>query len=103
MHVHLKNEFTEDKKYYNLMSWLKLLLFGIHCQNNKNIKNRLFGLYLLVALMSSHSLLSVHWHILCMIYQPVHNKNYKITRAPSEDSDQSVHLHTATAWMCRLV
>ena len=23
MHVHLKNEFTEDKKCHNLMAWLK--------------------------------------------------------------------------------
>ena len=25
-HAHLKNEFTEDEKYHNLMSWLKLLI-----------------------------------------------------------------------------
>ena len=23
VHVHLKNEFTEDEKYHNLMRWLK--------------------------------------------------------------------------------
>ena len=25
-HVHLKNEFTEDEKYHNLMSWLIFIL-----------------------------------------------------------------------------
>ena len=26
-HAHLKNEFTEDEKYHNLMNWLKYLLY----------------------------------------------------------------------------
>ena len=28
-HVHLKNKFTEDEKYHNLMSWLKYSIFLI--------------------------------------------------------------------------
>ena len=27
-HVRLKNEFTEDEKNYNLMSWLNYSIFG---------------------------------------------------------------------------
>ena len=27
-HARLKNEFTEDEKYYNFMTWLKLQVFG---------------------------------------------------------------------------
>ena len=29
VHVRLKNEFTEDEKYQNLMSWLDLLTFNM--------------------------------------------------------------------------
>ena len=28
-HVRLKNEFMEDKKYHNLMTWLKCIVFKI--------------------------------------------------------------------------
>ena len=36
-HAHLKNEFTEDEKYHNLMSWLKWLKVFIWCFNDFSI------------------------------------------------------------------
>ena len=32
VHVPLKNEFTEDEKYHNLMSWLILEFYSAHFQ-----------------------------------------------------------------------
>ena len=36
-HAHLKNEFTEDEKYHNLMTWLSLcyILLGDNCIDHK--------------------------------------------------------------------
>ena len=33
VHVRLKNAFTEDEKYHNLMSWLKYTDLGSFCAN----------------------------------------------------------------------
>ena len=38
-HVYLKNEFTEDEKYHNLMSWLK---WYKHCRVDKKAMIRYF-------------------------------------------------------------
>ena len=33
-HARLKNEFTEDKKYHNLMTWLRYKVFTDHTAYN---------------------------------------------------------------------
>ena len=78
-HARLKNEFTEDEKYHNLMRWLI-------CQT----------IYASLILQNSHCFVKVctpYYNFLTCYkpFEPWHDKTNKMACTASEDSDQPRH------------
>ena len=105
-HACLKNEFTEDEKYHNLMRWL------IYILQKKQNKNKQYEKYLQEVPQSKITVIFWHqekeqkngttecgqtnrWPARCPSHSfpngPQHDKTNKMACASSEDSDQPGH------------
>ena len=98
-HVHLKNEFTEDEKCHNLMSWLNLYKTGPSMKAALRTSVSLYFWFMILSVSGKLPLLKFRCRYIenkqnldsYLSFKPPHDKTNKVACAPSEDSDQPGH------------